>query len=71
LKRNAHKKNLHDCTVTYRQNNGVTLNPLPMRAIRDDDRGGVVQIMAKSAVRQVTRQILRSVPGHILGGRKR
>ncbi|QPS91358.1 hypothetical protein [Atlantibacter hermannii] len=57
--------------MTYRQNNGVTLNPLPMRAIRDDDRGGVVQIMAKSAVRQVTRQILRSVPGHILGGRKR
>jgi len=42
-----------------------------MRAIRDDDRGGVVQIMAKSAVRQVTRQILRDVPGRILGGRKR
>ncbi|MCQ4968565.1 hypothetical protein [Atlantibacter hermannii] len=57
--------------MTYRQNNGVTLNPLPMRAIRDDDRGGVVQIMAKSAVRQVTRQILHDVPGRILVGRKR
>jgi len=42
-----------------------------MRAIRDDDRGGAVQIMAKSAVRQVTLQILRNVPGRILGGRKR
>ncbi|WIF58648.1 hypothetical protein [Atlantibacter hermannii] len=57
--------------MTYRQNNGVTLNPLPMRAIRDDDRGGVVQIMAKSALRQVTRQILHDVPGRILVGRKR
>jgi len=71
LKRNAHKEKLHDCTATYRQNNGVTLNPLPMRAIRDDDRGGAVQIMAKSAVRQVTLQILRNVPGRILGRRKR
>ncbi|WP_394804069.1 hypothetical protein [Atlantibacter hermannii] len=42
-----------------------------MRAIRDNDRGGVVHIMAKSAVRQVTRQILRDMPGRILGGRKR
>jgi len=42
-----------------------------MRAIRDDDRGGVVHIMAKSAVRQVTRQILYDVPGRILVGKKR
>lgn len=38
---------------------------------RGGKRDGVVQIMAKSAVRQVTNQIVRGMLGSILGGRKR
>jgi len=38
---------------------------------RGGKRDGVVQTMAKSAVRQVTNQIVRGMLGSILGGRKR
>ncbi|HBV1015051.1 TPA: DUF853 family protein, partial [Klebsiella pneumoniae] len=38
---------------------------------RGGKRDGIVQTAAKSAVRQVTNQIVRGMLGSLLGGRKR